>query len=103
MWPQAVAERRRAVETNPDDASLLTDLGVALGRSGDFESAATTLREAAAANPRDARPLFWLGIAELQLKRNAEAREAFTRYLAVAPSRHAQQIAVAKEKLAALQ
>lgn len=103
MWPQAVAERRRAVETNPDDASLLTDLGVALGRSGDFESAATTLREAAAANPRDARPLFWLGIAELQLKRYAEAKEAFTRYLAVAPSRHAQQIAVAKEKLAQIQ
>lgn len=101
-WPRAVAERRRAVETNADDASLLTDLGVALGRSGDFESAAATLREAAAANPRDARPLFWLGVAELQLKRSAEAKEAFTRYLAIAPSRQAQQVATAKARLAAL-
>lgn len=102
-WPNAVAERRRAVETNPDDASLLTDLGVTQGRSGDFNSAAETLQEAAKANPRDARPLFWLGIAELQLQRNPEARAAFEQYLAIAPARNEQQIAVAKQKLAGLQ
>lgn len=102
-WPRAVAERRRAVETNADDASLLTDLGVTLGRSGDFGAAAETLQQAAKANPRDARPLFWLGIAELQLQRAPEAKDAFTRYLAIAPARNEQQIAMAKQKLAALQ
>lgn len=102
-WPAAIAERQRAVEVHPDDASLRTELGVTLGRSGDFPAAVEVLREASAANPRDVRPLFWLGIAELQLGNKEEAREAFTRFLAVAPSRQQQQIAVAREKLATIQ
>ncbi len=102
-WPAAIAERRRAVETQPDDASLQTDLGVTLGRSGDFAAAAAVLREAAAANPRDVRPLFWLGVAELQLNNRDAAREAFTRFLALAPSRQQQQITVARAKLATIQ
>jgi Tfp pilus assembly protein PilF len=102
-WPAAVAERQRAVDVHPDDASLLTDLGVTLGRSGDFNAAVEVLREASAKNPRDVRPLFWLGVAEMQLNNKEAARDAFTRFLAVAPSRQQQQITVAKEKLAALQ
>jgi len=102
-WPAAVAERRRATEVNPDDASLLTDLGVTLGRSGDFAGAADVLRQASAANPRDVRPLFWLGIAEMQLNNRDAARAAFTRFVAVAPSRQEGQVAIAKQKLAALQ
>ena len=101
--PAAVKERRRAVEVNPDDASLLTDLGVTLGRSGDFAGAVVALREAVAANPRDVRPLFWLGIAELQLNDREAARSAFWRFVALAPSRQQSQVAVAREKLAALQ
>jgi Tfp pilus assembly protein PilF len=102
-WPSAVAERRRATEVNPDDASLLTDLGVTLGRTGEFAGAVDVLRQASAANPRDVRPLFWLGIAEMQLNNWDAAREAFTRFVAVAPSRQEAQVAVAKQKLAALQ
>lgn len=102
-WPAAVAERRRATEVNPDDASLLTDLGVTLGRSGDFAGAADVLRQASAANPRDVRPLFWLGIAEMQLNNRDAARAAFTRFVAVAPSRQEGQVTIAKQKLAALQ
>jgi Tfp pilus assembly protein PilF len=102
-WPSAVAERRRAVEVNPEDASLLTDLGVTLGKSGDFAGAAEVLRQASAANPRDVRPLFWLGVAEMQLNNRDAARQAFTRFVAVAPSRQESQVAVAKQRLAALQ
>jgi Tfp pilus assembly protein PilF len=102
-WTAAVAERRRAVDVNPEDASLLTDLGVTLGRSGDFAGAVEVLRQASAANPRDVRPLFWLGIAEIQLNNRDAAREAFTRFVAVAPSRQDAQVAVAKQRLAALQ
>lgn len=102
-WPAAISERRRAVEVQPDDASLLTELGVTLGRSGDFNGAVEVLREASAANPRDVRPLFWLGVAEMQLNNKDAARDAFTRFLAVAPSRQEAQIATAKQRLAALQ
>lgn len=102
-WPTAVSERRRAVEIDPDDASLRTDLGVTLGRSGDFTAAAEVLREAAAANPRDVRPLFWLGIAEMQLGNRAAARTAFTQFVAVAPSRQEAQVATARQRLATLQ
>jgi Tfp pilus assembly protein PilF len=102
-WPAAVAERRRAAEVNPEDASLLTDLGVTLGRSGDFAGAVEVLRQASAANPRDVRPLFWLGIAEMQLNNRDAAREAFTKFMTAAPSRYDAQVAVAKQKLAALQ
>lgn len=102
-WPAAVAERRRATEVHPEDASLLTDLGVTLGRSGDFPGAAEVLRDAAAANPRDVRPLFWLGIAEMQLGNRDAAREAFARFVALAPSSQQQQVNVAKQRLAALQ
>lgn len=102
-WPQAVSERRRAMEVEPDDASLRTDLGVTLGRSGDFSAAVEVLREASAANPRDVRPLFWLGIAEMQLGNREAARAAFTQFVAVAPSRQEAQVAVARQRLAALQ
>ncbi|HQR17385.1 MAG TPA: tetratricopeptide repeat protein [Gemmatimonadales bacterium] len=102
-WPAAVAERRRAVEVQPEDASLLTDLGVTLGRSGDFAAAVEVLRQASAANPRDVRPLFWLGVAEMQLNNREAARDAFTRFMAVAPSRQEAQVNIAKQRLAALQ
>jgi Tfp pilus assembly protein PilF len=102
-WPQAVAERRRAIEVQPEDASLLTDLGVTLGRSGDFPGAVEALRQAVAANPRDARPLFWLGIAEQQLGNREAARDAFTRFVAVAPSRQEAQVTLARQRLVALQ
>ncbi|MDP2483966.1 MAG: tetratricopeptide repeat protein [Candidatus Palauibacterales bacterium] len=102
-WPAAVTERRRAIEVQPEDASLLTDLGVTLGRSGNFAEAVEVLRQAVAANPRDARPLFWLGIAEQQLGNRDAARDAFTRFVAVAPSRQEAQVTVARQRLAALQ
>jgi tetratricopeptide (TPR) repeat protein len=33
-YPEAIEERKRAVDANPDDPSLLTDLGVTIGKSG---------------------------------------------------------------------
>lgn len=98
-WPRAIAERRRAVETNPEDASLLTDLAVALGKSGDFKEAAETLLEAERQNPRDVRPLFWRGIALIQLGQQGEAKATFQRFVAVAPPRYQQQVQSAKAQL----
>lgn len=98
-WPRAIEERRRAVETNPDDASLLTDLGVALGKSGKYKEATEALQQAETQNPRDVRPSFWRGIALMQLGEHAEAKTALRRFVATAPPRYAQQVASAKAQL----
>jgi len=102
-YEAALIERRRAVEANPDDPTLLLDLGVTLGKSGQFTPAAQTLEQAAAANPRDSRPLYWLGIAYDQLQKPVDAKSAYSRFLAIAPSRYEPQITKAKERLTQLQ
>jgi Flp pilus assembly protein TadD len=97
-----VQERQRAVDANPDDASLLLDLGVALGKAGMMPQAESRLQAAVDANSRDTRALFWLGLAQMDLGKKAEARGSFTRFLELAPSRYDRQIAMAKERLAQL-
>lgn len=101
-YPEAIVERQAAINANPDDASLLLDLGVTLGKAGQFAEAAHILRQAADQAPRDARPLFWLGIAETQLGHKDEARAAFTSFIARAPSRLGRQLDLARQRLAAL-
>lgn len=102
QFSTAINERRRAVDANPDDPSLLTDLGVTLGKAGQMEEAVATLERAADANPRDVRPLYWLGIGYTQVKKIPEARATFTQFIERAPSRYEKQIAAAKERLAQL-
>lgn len=102
-YPRAVQERLNAVNVNPDDASLLTDLGVTLGKAGMMPQAETRLQAAADANPRDTRSLYWLGVAQQELGKMAEARAAFTRFVELAPSRYQPQVALAKDRLARLQ
>ena len=98
----AIVERRRAVDANPDDPSLLTDLGVTLGKAGQMEEAVAMLERAADANPRDSSPLYWLGIGYVQLNRIPDARMSFTHFIEMAPSRYDKQIASAKDRLAKL-
>jgi tetratricopeptide (TPR) repeat protein len=103
MWDKAIEEARRAIETNPDDASSVLDLGVILADAGRAPEAEATLGQAAAANPRDPRPWYQLGIVRQQLAKAAEARDALSRFVAVAPpTRYERQIADAKQRLAAL-
>jgi hypothetical protein len=47
--------------------------------------------------------LFWLGTAAVQLQQKDKARDAFTRFIAVAPSRYQPQIANARQRLSELQ
>jgi tetratricopeptide (TPR) repeat protein len=101
-WPAAVKERRAAVNANPDDPSLLLDLGKALASSGDWAGAETTLLQAAEANPRDSRVSYYLGIVQQQLNKKEEARASFNRFIELAPSRYARQVENAKQRLAAL-
>lgn len=101
-WPAAIKERRAAVNANPDDPSLLLDLGKALAGSGDWAGAEQTLKQAMDANPRDSRVPYYLGIVEQQLNKKEEARVSFDRFIALAPSRYARQVENAKQRLAAL-
>jgi tetratricopeptide (TPR) repeat protein len=101
-YPRAVGERMNAVNANPDDSSLLLDLGITLGKAGMMPQAESRLQMAAELNPRDARPYFWLGMSQMEQGKNPEAKASFTRFLELAPSRYERQIAMAKERLAQL-
>jgi tetratricopeptide (TPR) repeat protein len=103
MWDNAVLARRNAINANPDDASLLLDLGKTLANAGRFDQALEPLQQAADASPRDARPYLFLGLALERLGKRDEARAALTRFTSLAPSRYDRQIAIAQQHLAALQ
>ena len=92
-----------AVNANPDDPSLLLDLGVTLGKAGMMPQAETRLQLAAESNPRDARAFFWLGLAQQEQGKKDAAKASFTRFLELAPSRYDRQITMAKDHLGQLQ
>jgi len=102
MLDQAVLSRRNAVNANPEDASLLVDLGKTLATTGRFGDAALPLRQATAMNPRDARAYFYLGLVLEQMGNKDDARAALTSFTSLAPSRYERQIAIARQHLAAL-
>ena len=103
MVDQAVQSRRNAVNANPDDASLLVDLGKTLASAGRIRDAVEPLRQATEMNPRDARAYFYLGLVLEQLGNKDDARAALTTFTSLAPSRYDRQVAIAKQHLAALQ
>jgi tetratricopeptide (TPR) repeat protein len=102
-YVEAIEERKRAVNANPDDPSLVMDLGVTLGKSGKFAEGEEVLKKAAEANPRDARVSFWTGLCQAEQGKREDAKASLSRFIATAPSRWEKQIGMAKQRLAALQ
>lgn len=102
MADQAITSRRNAVNANPEDATLLLDLGKALANAGRFQESLGPLRQAVEASPRDPRPYFYLGLALEQLGQKPEARAELDRFISLAPSRYERQITLAKQRLDAL-
>lgn len=102
-YDEAIVERRRAVDANPDDPTLLMDLGVTLGKAGRFGESEETLVRARDANPRDARVLFWLGLCQLEEQKTQEAKASLSRFVATAPTRWERQIEIANQRLATIQ
>ncbi len=98
----SLAERRRAVATNPEDPSLVADLGEALARAGEVDDALATLRRAVAANPRSHRAWYLLGALAEQRGAREEARTAYARFLELAPSRWDSQRTEVQQKLTQL-
>lgn len=102
MTDQALTSRRNAVNANPEDGTLLLDLGKALANAGRMREAVDPLRQAVQINPRDPRPHFYLGLALEQLGQKPEARTSLDQFISLAPSRYERQIALAKQRLDAL-
>jgi tetratricopeptide (TPR) repeat protein len=102
MWNNAVGARRSAVAANPDDPSLLLDLGKTLANAGLWPEAEEPLREAAESNPRDVRILFFLGAVQEKTGKTQEARASLARFIALAPTRYGPQVADARQRLNAL-
>jgi Flp pilus assembly protein TadD len=101
MWTEAIAERHRAIEANPDDPTLTRDLGATLLHAGRAAEAEPVLHQAMEANPRDPSAPYTLGVIEQQLNKPVDARAVLTRFLAMAPSKDP-RIADARDRLAKL-
>jgi Tfp pilus assembly protein PilF len=101
-WLSAAERCRRALDANPNDTSILHDLGVTLGRGGFFGESEQVLLRAQDTNPRDARIPYILGLVQLSWGKFDEAQESFTHFLSIAPSRMELEIEDARRRLASL-
>jgi Tfp pilus assembly protein PilF len=101
-WNAALRERRTALDLNQEDHTLVLEIGITLGRAGRLPEADSVLRAAAAAAPRDSRVVYYQGLVAQARQAPAEARSYYERFLALAPSRYATQIADARRRLDAL-
>lgn len=101
-WVEAAEECRRAVAANPEDPSLLYDLGVTLGRANRLGEAQEVLERAEQLNPRDARIPYVLGLVRISRGDTDGAREAFEQFVSIAPSRYEGMISDAERRLKAL-
>jgi Flp pilus assembly protein TadD len=102
MWDQAVLSRRNAINANPDDPTLVLDLGWTLVKARRFADAEESLVTAAERSPRDPRAAYYLALVQLQLGKAEDAKANFQRFIGIAPSRYERQIADAQQRLASL-
>ena len=90
-WDLALEERRRALETNPEDASLLIDLGITFFKAGRLAGADSALASAEQLLPRNYRVAYYQGLVAMQQNEPPRARAAFRRFLVLVPSRFGAQ------------
>ncbi|HET9709534.1 MAG TPA: tetratricopeptide repeat protein [Gemmatimonadales bacterium] len=101
-WSEAIRERRAALEIAPENSSFLYDLGVTLLEAGQLSEAADILRDVILRCPRNTRSYYALGLTLERLQQPQASRDAYDLFLKLAPSRYADMIADAKERLAHL-
>jgi tetratricopeptide (TPR) repeat protein len=99
QWMDAMTERQRAVAANPEDSGLLYELAVAYGRVGYWEDARKALQQAMALNALDPKLPYLQADVETRLQNTTGARAMYERFLSLAPSRYAAQIADARQQL----
>ncbi len=98
----AMLERRRAAEVSHDDPTALFDLAMSLFNWGLTTEAGEPLRRAIALNGRYSPPYYLLGRVTEDLGLGSEAREHYTRFLALAPLRLEDLRADAQQRVAKL-
>lgn len=86
MLDHAVTEARRATESNPEDATAWREFGEILLTAGRAGDAVAPIAQARERNPRDVMALYVLGMVHQELGRPAEARDAYERFIAMAPA-----------------
>lgn len=101
-WEEAVLERRRATFANPEDPSLLVDLGRTLMAADSAGQAVEVLRRAVELQPRMVLGYYELGRALAARKEQDEAQEALQHFIRSAPSTMAVQVRAARSLLADL-
>ncbi|MGH9399180.1 MAG: tetratricopeptide repeat protein [Thermoanaerobaculia bacterium] len=72
-------------EANPDTPEMLYNKGVEAYNHNKMKEAEEALGKAVAARPEYALAHFWLGMASINVKKNAAAREHFQKYLELEP------------------
>ena len=92
-------ERRRATEVSEDDPTALFDLAASLFNTGQTVAADEPLRRAISLNTRFPLPYYLLGRVTEELGLPEEAREHYTRFLALAPLRLGNLRADAEQRL----
>ena len=87
QFDQAVAERERALALRPDDDILIREYAVTLGGAGHLHEADSLLAMVAARNPWDPWTPYYRGEVAWLLGDRNTSREAYERFLAIAPPR----------------
>lgn len=90
----------RYAEANPDTPEMLYNKGVEAYNHNKMKDAEEQLGKAVAARPDYALAHFWLGMASINLKKNAAAKEHFQKYLELEPK--GEEADTAKEMLSVL-
>jgi cytochrome c-type biogenesis protein CcmH/NrfG len=81
----AILAYQKALELQPHNPDVLTDLGTMYMRTNDLEKAITSFKDAAAADPTHVKSRFNLGIALMTSKRYNEAADAFSQCVSIDP------------------
>jgi Tfp pilus assembly protein PilF len=99
---EAIRERQAAIASNPDEASLYFEAGLALLRVRRLDEALEMMLSARRINPRDPQSPFAAAVLQLSLGQQAQARESLEHFLTVAPTYMGTQIERARQQLDAL-
>jgi cytochrome c-type biogenesis protein CcmH/NrfG len=81
----AILAYEKALQINPNNPDVLTDVGTMYLRTGDLAKATASFRQAASQDPRHVKSRFNLGIALMSSKKYGEAATAFKECLDIAP------------------
>ena len=96
----AAAWTAKHAEANPDTPEVLYNRGVDAYNQNKMKDAEAALTQAVAVKPDYALAYFWLGMAEINLKKNAAAKSHFQKYIELEPK--GTEVDTAKEMLSVL-